>query len=233
MVLIKGIHKTSIVDYPTKVACTIFTAGCNFRCPFCHNPDLIEKKGHDKLDTIEEKKFFDFLDKRKKWLDGVVITGGEPCINKDLPEFVRKIKEKGFLVKIDTNGTNPSMLKSLVGQKLVDYIAMDIKADEENYSKAVGITVDIDNIKKSIDIIKRSGVNYEFRTTIVPTLHDKKSIERMGMMIEGTKKIVLQQFNNKKTYDPGFEEIKPYSKEEIVEFAKILEHYTEKVEIRD
>ncbi|MBD3313370.1 anaerobic ribonucleoside-triphosphate reductase activating protein [Candidatus Woesearchaeota archaeon] len=232
MVLIKGLQKTSVVDYPGKVSCVIFTAGCNFRCPFCHNAGLIEKKGYDKINTIEENEFFDLLDRRKKWIDGVVITGGEPTIHKDLPQLAGKIKNKGFLLKIDTNGTDPDMLKHLVNEGLVDFIAMDVKADTDNYSRASGVKADMDSIKESIMIIRDSGIDHEFRTTMVPGIHAEENIRKMGEMLKGSKRIALQQFDNRSTYDKSYAGVKPFTKEEMITFHDMLKDYADNVEIR-
>jgi len=235
MVLIKGLQKTTIVDYPGKVACIVFTGGCNLRCPFCQNPDLIEKERYEGLETISESDFFDFLERRRKWIDGVVITGGEPTLQNDLPKFMKAIKERGFLVKLDTNGSNPAMLKTIIEGGLADFIAMDVKASLDNYEKAVGINIGKEKIKESIDIVKeagRKGIDYEFRTTVVPGIHSKDDIAKMGQLLKGSKKIALQQFSNKNTYDKSFRNIRPFTKEDIIGFKSILEQYIKEVEIR-
>lgn len=228
---IKGLQKTTLVDYPGKVACTIFLPRCNFRCGFCYNRDLV--LGYDSLPTISEEEVISFLDKKKKWLDGVVFTGGEPLLHKELPLFIKRIKEMGFLVKIDTNGSNPKMLKELIDNKLVDYVAMDIKAPLEKYDKIVGVKSDKEKIKESIDILKNSDIDSEFRLTCVPTLHTKEDIRKIGEWLEGSKRMFIQQFQPKeKMIDKSLLKVKPFSKEELLEFKKILEPYFDKVEVR-
>lgn len=221
---IGGLQKLSLIDYPGKTAATVFLIGCNFKCGFCHNPELI--KGN--VPEISEKEFFSFLDERKDFLDGVCITGGEPTIHKDLIDFIKKIKEKGFLVKLDTNGSNPEMLKELLGS--VDFVAMDIKTSKEGYNKAVGVNVDLKKIEESVELIKNSGVDYEFRTTVVPSIVDKKDIKEIRKWLKGVKKYALQQFQNKKVLDKAFEKIEPYS--DFKDFEKILKKYIKNIEIR-
>ena len=163
---IHGFQKMTMLDFPGKVACTAFTAGCNFRCPFCHNASLVTHI--DRENFVSEDEFFSFLNKRKGILDGVCITGGEPTLQPDLTEFIKKIKNAGFAVKLDTNGYNPNILGSIVNEKLVDYIAMDIKNSKESYRKTVGIeNFNIEPIEKSIEILKNGGVDFEFRTTVI------------------------------------------------------------------
>jgi len=227
---IKGLQKTSLIDYPGKISAVVFLPNCNFRCPFCQNPDLIENP--DKIQTIEEDEFFSFLESRKKWIDGVCITGGEPCLHKELPEFAKRIKDMGFLVKVDTNGTNPLMLKDLINRKLVDYIAMDIKASKENYGKAAGVKVDIEKINQSIQIIMNSGIDYEFRTTVIPGLFDHKEAEAIGESLKGAENLFLQQFRPISTLNREFRKIRPYEKEKLEEFSNILKESIKNVEVR-
>ena len=229
---IGGLQKTSLIDYPGKIAATVFLIGCNFHCPFCQNPELVDPQKIKKQLSISEKDFFKFLDARKGLIEGICITGGEPTIHSDLIDFIKKIKQKGFLVKLDTNGSSPEILKKLLKEKLLDFIALDIKSSQNNYSKAVGVKVDLAKIKKSIDLIKNSGINYEFRTTVVPGLVEREDIEEMGEWLKGAKKIALQQFQNKKVLDKKFEKVQPYSEEILKEFQKILEKYIGKVELR-
>jgi len=232
--LIGGLQKLTLVDYPGKVAATVFLIGCNFRCPNCQNPELINWNNNQP--EISEKEFFDFLDSKIGLIDGICITGGEPTIHEDLIDFIKKIKAKGFLVKLDTNGSNPEMLKKLIDAKLLDFIAMDIKAPigakVQSYDEATGVSTDIEKIKKSVELIKNSGIDYEFRTTIVPGLVEKEDIEQIGIWLRGTKKFALQQFQNKKVLDKRFEQIQPYPDETLKQFQKILEKYIEKVELR-
>ncbi len=228
---IKGLHKTTLIDYPDKVACTIFLPRCNFRCGFCYNKDLVVD--YDSMPTMTEEKVLDFLKERKKWLDGVVFTGAEPTLHKELPAFIKKVKEIGYLVKVDTNGTSPERLNWLIDKKLVDYIAMDIKGALESYDKITGVKVDIGKVKESIEILKNSDVEYEFRLTCVPTLHSKEDIEKIGNLLKGSKKMFLQQFKHVgKFIDESLLKVKPFSKEELEEFKDILNKYIDKVEIR-
>lgn len=217
--LIGGLQKTTLIDYPGKVACTVFLIGCNFRCPFCYSAELVLPRKIKKQPKISEKDFFAFLRERRGLLEGIVLCGGEPTIHQDLPDFIKKIRALGFLVKLDTNGSNPAMLKRLVRQKLVDYIAMDIKAplNNKDYQRATGVKADIENIKKSIGIIKSSGVNYEFRTTVVPTIHSKEDIFRIARDIGPAKAYFLQNFRPEKNLDPKFKKMKPYSKDFLSE----------------
>lgn len=231
--LIGGLQKLTLVDYPGKVAATVFLIGCNFRCPFCHNPDLVSPERANQVEgRISETDFSRFLDSKKDLIEGVCITGGEPTIQPDLIEFIRKIRQKGFLVKLDTNGSNPEAIGKLVGEKLIDFIAMDIKSSLENYFKAAGIKVDSDKISKSVDLIKNSGIDYEFRTTVVPGIVEKEDIQKIAEWLNGSKKFALQQFQNKKVLDKKLESVQPYPDETLKEFQKILEKYIEKVELR-
>ena len=190
--LIKGLQKTTLLDFPGKVACTLFTGGCNFRCPFCHNASLVISP--DMSDLISEEEFFSFLNKRKAILDGVCITGGEPLIQKDIEEFIIKIRELGFAVKLDTNGAYPDRLKSILDKKLVDYVAMDIKNQKEKYSLTCGTDVDTDKISESIALLMRGDISYEFRTTVVRELHTPQDIAAIGEWIRGAKRYFLQSF---------------------------------------
>jgi pyruvate formate lyase activating enzyme len=174
--LIGGLQKTTLIDYPGKVACTVFTVGCNFFCPFCHNKDLVSQENFAKasLVKIKEEDFFDFLKKRQKILDGVCITGGEPTIQPDLVSFCQKIKNLGLLVKLDTNGGRPEVVKSLISQKLIDFIAMDVKADKKNYPLMTKVAYE--KIAQSLSVIIASGLDYQLRTTLVPTIHNEKNL---------------------------------------------------------
>jgi pyruvate formate lyase activating enzyme len=168
---VKGFIKNTFIEYPGKIASIVFLPGCNFRCSFCFNPELIFDS--DRLDDIDEKEVFDFLEKQRKWIDALVISGGEPTMNSELPEFIKKAKKMGLLVRLYTNGSNPKALKDLIENKLVDSIAMDIKAplNEESYEKITKVKGIVKNVIESVSIIMKSGVDYEFRTTVVPGLH--------------------------------------------------------------
>lgn len=215
---IAGLQKTTFLDYPDKMACVIFTAGCNMRCPFCHNKELINQEISESVNQqISELEFFSFLEKRKDILEGVVITGGEPTLQSDLIDFCKKVKEMGFLIKLDTNGTNPRILKELIDEKLIDFVAMDMKNDWENYEKTVGVSVNLDDIKRSIEMIKNWGGKYEFRTTVVPTLHTKKSLKNIFKIIP-KEKLVLQRFRPNNCLNDDFCKLNPVEKEDLEKF---------------
>jgi pyruvate formate lyase activating enzyme len=225
---IKGLQKQTVLDYPSKLACTVFTFGCNFRCGFCHNPELVVDDGRPEM---KQEDIIEFLKKRKDFLDGVCITGGEPTLNKELPNFISKIKELGFLVKLDTNGTNPKMLEELIDKKLVDYIAMDIKAPLEFYDTVTNVKVNKADIQKSVDLIRKTK-DYEFRTTVVPGLFNEEHARLIGEWLKGSNKFYIQQFRGIKTLDKNFVGKKPFSKEELIKFCNILKPYFKTCEIR-
>lgn len=194
--IISGMQKLTLLDYPNKTACLIFTQGCNFRCPFCHNKSLLENKCVPE-NIISEETIFNYLEKRKNVLDGVCITGGEPLLQRNIEGFIKKIKKMGFLVKLDTNGSFPGRLKWLIDNKLVDYVAMDVKNEFINYSKATGIeNNNIENIKKSIEILESSNVEHEYRTTIVKGIHSIDEIESICNYIGKNTKYYLQDFKD-------------------------------------
>ena len=188
-----GIQKLTLLDYPGTVACTVFTLGCNMRCPFCHNSLLVTRT--DEAEVYPEEEFFKFLDKRRGVLDGVCITGGEPLIHADAGEFIARIKGMGYKVKLDTNGSFPDRLEEILKSGNVDYVAMDIKNSPEKYAETVGIPdFDVSKIRRSIEIIKASGIDHEFRTTVVAPLHSAESIAGAAGMIKGEPKYFLQNF---------------------------------------
>lgn len=229
---IGGLQKTTLIDFPGRIAATIFLCGCNFRCPWCYSSELVLPEKIKNQPKITEKEFFKFLKSRKELLEGVVVCGGEPTINKDLPNFAREIKSLGFLVKIDTNGSNPQMLKNLIDKKLIDYVATDIKGPKGKYSQLTGIKADIKKIQKSIDILREDKVDYEFRSTIVPSLHTKEDVIEMAKWISGAKRYYLQNFRSEKTIDPNFEKIEPYPQEFLLEIQKIISPFFETCQIR-
>jgi len=234
---IGGIQKLSLIDYPGKLACTIFLMGCNFRCPFCYNPELVLPEKIQKHISISEKDFFNFLRERKGMIEGVVLGGGEPTVFEKLVSFTKKIKKEGFLVKLDTNGSNPEMLEALVRQKLVDYIAMDVKAPKEKYSTIVGwkdasFNYLLEKIEKSIEILKENQIDYEFRTTVVPSLLEKEDILKIAQWIAGAKRYVLQTFQPQNTLSPQFQNIKPYPKQYLIEIQKKISPLFEFCEVR-
>ena len=224
---IYGLEKMSLVDYCGYVSCVVFTRGCNFRCPFCHNSSLVNGVAPQK---IQSEDFFAFLNKRRGLLDGGCITGGEPTLNPDLPDFIRKIKEMGLLVKLDTNGTNPKMLESLISQNLVDYLAMDIKNGKSFYPKTTGVNLDFANIEESVALLKKGKVPFEFRTTLVAELHSEESIIEMGKLVENAPLLVLQKFTDNGNCLCGGLSAVP--REVAEKWGKILQDYVKKVEYR-
>ena len=230
--ILGGLQKLSLIDYPGRIAATVFLCGCNFRCGFCYSSELVLPEKIKNQPRIPKKDFFDFLEKRKELLEGVVICGGEPTINKDLPQFCRKIKKLGYLVKLDTNGSNPEILKKLIEKKLIDYVAMDIKAPKRKYSQAAGKKVDVNKIQNSIDILKENKVDYEFRTTIIPAVQTKEDLIEMAKWIKGAKKYYLQNFRAEKTIDPEFEKVKPYPDKYILDIIKNISPFFEICEMR-
>lgn len=198
---IGGLQKISAIDYPGRVGCVVFTVGCNFRCPYCHNPDLVRPSGPD---FMSEDDFFAFLSERTHFLDGVSITGGEPCLHADLPDFCAKIKDMGFLVKLDTNGSLPQVTAGLIEKGLIDYIAMDVKTAPERYEPLTGPGIAPDTICRSIDLIKTSGLPCEFRTTCVRPFVDEAAICRIADLVAGAPLYVLQHCGKDRMLDPGF-----------------------------
>lgn len=218
--VIKSIQKTTLLDYPGKVACTIFLAGCNMKCSFCHNASLVFN--YDKANFLTYEETMDFLESRKGKLDGVCITGGEPTINKDLVDFIKDIKSKGFLIKLDTNGTNPDMLEELIDKKLIDYVAMDIKNSFDKYKDITNIDNNIEDIKRSIEILKNSSIQHEFRTTVI-SIHDKEDLVEIAKFISPSK-YFLQEFRSNE--DVINMATKGVSKEDLKEYMIECNKYT-------
>lgn len=226
--MIKWVDKTSLVNYPGKVVSTLFLGGCNFRCGYCHNPELIEGN----LQNLSEDEILEYLEKNKKWLDGITVTGGEPLLYYTLVEFLIKVKNKGFLVKIDTNGSNPELLEILIKNKLVDYVAMDIKTSLDKYDEVARVNVDIEKIKKSVELIKKLE-NYEFRITSVPIYHDENVFLEIANWLKGSKKFVIQQFNNRNDMlDDEFKNVRMFSMKELENFKNTVKGYFDEVELR-
>ncbi len=245
--IIGGLQKFSLLDYSGHLSAIIFTQGCNFNCQFCYNPMLVAwpiagkiKKQEGRSSVIKEDGLFVFLESRIGKLEAVVITGGEPTIQPDLPDFLAKIKNLGYLVKLDTNGSNPEMIKNLIDKKLIDYIAMDIKAPKDKHKKIIGKLIDFAKIKKSVKIIMESCLppsnwagKYEFRTTAVPGLLDKNDIVKIAKTIKGAKKWYLQQFKSDVDLVNGkLKGIKPFTNAEMEEMREIGERYVKQCEIR-
>lgn len=231
--LISGLQKLTLLDYPGKVACTLFTSGCNFRCPFCHNASLVLPELAGQCDgAISEDELLLFLRKRQGVLDGVAITGGEPLLHKDLPSFLEKVRALGFMIKLDTNGTFPERLMDVVSAGLVDRVAMDIKNSPELYAKTVGLdTLDIGAIERSKDFLLGGTVDYEFRTTVVRGLHTRESIVGAAQWIAGAKEYYLQQFK-----DSGqiiaIDGLSAYDEKEMHSLAEAAAQYVPSVQVR-
>ncbi|MGD2066333.1 MAG: anaerobic ribonucleoside-triphosphate reductase activating protein [Candidatus Bathyarchaeota archaeon] len=220
---IKGFIDVSFVDWDGKISAVIFLPNCNFRCPFCHNFNLVLNP--EKAETIPFEQVKKQLERHKGWIDGVCITGGEPTLHADLPELCSRIKKMGFQVKLDTNGTNPALLKELLKNGLIDYVAIDVKASltVQKYAKACGVNTEklLENVKESIEALMESNIDYEFRTTVVPTLHDLEDIKQVCSSLRGCRKYVLQKFDvslGKETLNPGFMKLKPFTDEEMNKF---------------
>lgn len=229
--ILGGFQKLTLLDYPGKIATTVFTLGCSFRCPFCHNPELVDLRlAHNEE---SEKEFFDFLEKRMGKLEGVCITGGEPTIQPDIIDFIKKIKKMGFLVKLDSNGTRPDVLKKVFDQKLVDFVAMDIKSNLDNYDKVTGSKVDKDRIRMSVNLIMHSKIPYEFRTTVVPGLHEEKDFLEIAKWISGAQAYYLQEYREEqKILDPNLKMITKGKKIDLEKIKKMIEKNFDKMEIR-
>ena len=226
---IGGFQKTSLLDYPETISAIIWTEGCNFRCPFCYNKDIVLGK----IGLISEKEVLSYLKKRKGMLEGLVITGGEPLLQKEIVDFAGKIKKLGYLLKIDTNGCYPEKLKELFDRKLVDYVAMDVKAPKNKYEKLCGIIPDLEKIEESIKLIKTDAPDYEFMTTFVPTFLKKDDIIEIAKWLEGSKNFYLQQFkNNIPLISSKFKDIAPYSKDYLIETCNEIKPYFKNCGIR-
>lgn len=226
---IQGLQKLTLLDFPERTACTVFTTGCNFRCPFCHNASLVVDI--PKEAEISEEEFFAFLQKRKGILDGVCVSGGEPLLQPDIEQFIRKIKDMGFAVKLDTNGSFPNKLIHMVEQGLVDYVAMDIKNSPETYAFTSGTeALDIEAIKKSVSYLKEGHVPFEFRTTVVKRYHSKESFEEIGEWLSGTEKYFLQNFVD--SGDLIGKNTRGCSEEEMKEFLQVVQQYIPNAQLR-
>ncbi len=226
---IHGLNKTTLLDYPEHVAATIFTGGCNFRCPFCHNKGLVISPETEPL--IPEEEILQFLKKRQSILSGVCITGGEPTLNPDLKDFILKVKELGYSVKLDTNGYNPDTMIELIENKLIDYVAMDIKSSPNGYEKAAGIPgLLLDPINQSVKYLLSNNFPYEFRTTVVKELHTKEDFIEIGKWLSGCRAYFLQAYKDSdNVLCKGFTS---YSKDELLSFTSILKPYITNVHIR-
>ncbi|MBP9761255.1 MAG: anaerobic ribonucleoside-triphosphate reductase activating protein [Candidatus Magasanikbacteria bacterium] len=231
---LSGIQKCTLLDYPDTVACIAFTPGCQFRCGYCHNPEFVLPQliRDIKESFIPEEIFFRFLETRKGKLDGVVVTGGEPTIQSGLLPFLRHIKDMGFLVKLDTNGNNPSVLAEAIEKKYVDYIAMDIKTSLGAYKQLVGNRANESALAASIACIKNSGVTYEFRSTLIHEVHTPDIIDAMARLLQGARRLYLQSFRPGVTLNPLFQSFHPFSETEMHAIADIFRGYVDDVCIR-
>lgn len=231
---VKGLHKTTLIDYPGKIACTFFLFGCNFRCGFCHNPELVLKETGN---SLSETEIFEFLDKRKKHLEGVCITGGEPLMT-ITEEFLRRIKLRGYLIKLDTNGSYPEKLKEFLDKGLVDFVSMDIKSSKENYSKLAGVKVDFNKISSSIKLISNLE-NYEFRTTIIEEIHTKEEMIKIAKELneligKKPKRFSLQAFRNQgKLLNTDYGQFRDTTSDYLQELKTLLKNYFEQIVIFD
>jgi len=228
-ILIKGMIETSLLDWDGKIVTTLYAPYCNFRCPYCQNAGLVLNPGQ--YETISFELILNFLTGHRNWIDGICLTGGEPCFFEDLPEFLKKIRNSGMDIKLDTNGTFPKMVKRVIDMGLVNYVAMDIKAplNFDAYQKSARIRSKelLDSVRESVNLIIRSGVDYEFRTTVVPGLHGEEDILEIAREIEGAKKYALQNFSNRETMETEFQKIVPYKIEILEEIRKLCLQYVE------
>ena len=229
MVEIKGLEKFAPLDFPGYISATVFVGGCNFRCPFCHSADLVLRP--EALDTMPVDYFTTFLDSRKDWLEAVCVSGGEPLFRDDLEVLLRVIKERNMLVKLDTNGSQPDRLANLVDARLVDYIAMDVKAPLHRYKEATRSEVAEDDIARSIEFVRSSGLPYTFRTTVVPGLVGEKDLLEIAQMLHRAKRFQIQQFSRRNPVDKNFAQVEPYPEEEISRMAGLVKPYFDDVRI--
>lgn len=222
---IGGLQKVSLVDYPHHTSVALFTIGCNMRCGYCHNPELVLSERY--ADVLPEEDILMFLESRVGKIEGVVISGGEPTMHDDLPAFIKRVKQLGFKVKLDTNGTNPTMVRELFTQGLLDYVAMDIKATPARYQEVVARPVDVSAILRTISLIKQSGVDHEFRTTLVRSQVSPQDLHEIGALVKGSPRYALQRFRPGRTLNPQFAHAKTYSDDELQKLKTQMEHYVD------
>lgn len=223
---IAGFQKLTLLDFPGKVSCILFTQGCNFKCPYCQNSGLI---GHENDELIDEEEIFSYLNKRKGVIDGVVISGGEPTVQADLVRFIRRVKDLGFLVKLDTNGSNPDILEELLKDNLLDYVAMDIKNPLALYKEVAGISPKVDKLKRSIELLKSCSIDHEFRTTIIKNIHDIDKIFEICSYVDGNK-MYLQNFEQSENVLGA--NLESFSKEELLDIQKKMKGKYPNVKVR-
>lgn len=227
--IIGGFQETSLLDYPGKVAAILWTAGCNFRCPFCYNKQLV----FNETDEISIDTLLSFLQKRKGKLDAVSITGGEPFLHDDLIDLIQNIKDLGYLVKVDTNGCFPDKLQSILSKGLIDYVSMDVKATKEKYDLVAGVDVDIKAIDASIDLIKNMAPDYEFKTTVIPTYHSMEDILKIAQWLKGSKRYFIQQFKiTSSLISVDLSSVRPYDNKVLSDMYKKIESYFDECHIR-
>jgi pyruvate formate lyase activating enzyme len=226
-----GFIKTTLLDWDGKVACTVYLPGCNFRCPFCHNRELVLHPEDNML--IEEETVLDFVDENTDFLDGVVISGGEPTLHPELHRFIKELRSRGMLIKLDTNGSRPEVLEDLLGANMLEYVAMDIKSSlDQRYAMAAGAEVVLDDLQRSIRMIIDSGVDHEFRTTVVPHLVREEDILSIAEAVQGARRFCLQQFRPKITLDENLSVLDPYPESKILEMARQVKPWVRQVQIR-
>lgn len=225
---IHGLQKMTLLDFPGRVACTVFLGGCDFRCPFCHNSGLLDAGAPALMDDTG---LLEFLEKRKGVLDGVAFTGGEPLLRAELPELMQKIRDLDYPIKLDTNGNHPEKLKAVVSAGLVEYVAMDIKNSPKRYADTIGFeTFDLEKVQENLDFLRSGAVDYELRTTVVDEFHDDDSFRSIAQWIKGAKRYYLQCFTDRESVlQPG---LHAPSKEDLQRYAEIVAQYVETVEIR-
>ena len=227
--VIHGLQKLTLLDYPGHTACTVFTGRCNWRCPFCHNASLVLRP--EEQPVIDQEEFFAFLKKRRGLLDGVAVTGGEPTLNRDLPDFLRRVKEQGFETKLDTNGTNPAMLREILSAGLADYVAMDIKAGRDNYPAVTGtVRPGLAAVEESVELLKACGVEHEFRTTVVRELHSEADFADIGRWLRGEERYFLQAFKDSGDLVSG--SCSPCTREEMERFLSVVRESIPGAELR-
>lgn len=233
----KGLEKNSVIEWPGKVVSVAYTGRCNFRCPYCQNSDLVLEP--DELPSIDGEDIIEYLVSKRKWIDGLMITGGEPTLHQSLLNFCKKVKEEGFDVGIETNGSNPKMIEKLLEEKVIDYIGMDIKApfEGEKYSKSIGVEIEgiLEKVQRCMEILRNSEIEYEYRTTVVPEILEFKDLEKVAERVSEHEKYYLQQFNPKNALKERFRELEPYREEELEKFKEILakKHGLKNCEIRN
>jgi pyruvate formate lyase activating enzyme len=229
VVEIKGIEKFSSRDFPGHISSTVFLGGCTFRCPYCHNADLVLRP--ETIPSMAADYFLSYLDGRKGWLEAICFTGGEPLLHEDIEDLIRVVRERGLLVKLDTNGSFPDRLEALLALGLLDWVAMDVKAPLERYREVTRSTIDVERVVRSTDVIRASGVKHTFRTTVVPGLVGKDDVVKIGEWLNGAEHYLIQQFVPQTTIDPAFLEVKPFSRSELGEIVAAARPYFGEVRI--